>query len=194
MTAVRIFDREWRKLEPIDIPSSPPVRVDEMIARATENDLVNDDLSVFPDWKAGRSQGGWIEFRSNGRRLFVKNVNVSTVETSTGADLVYWRADSDSFVIVQYKKLEYTEDGGFFYRIDDRLSGQVQRLLQRTSPAVSNSCRTHDNYRLTDVSAFVKFVAPLERHADDELIPGYYVPADLMKLFGNLCNKVGVSA
>jgi hypothetical protein len=47
MTALRIFDREWRNLQPVVDPPSPPGRVDEMIARATENDLINDDIEPF---------------------------------------------------------------------------------------------------------------------------------------------------
>jgi hypothetical protein len=49
---------------------------------------------------------GWFEFRSGDRQLLVKNINFSTAETMTGADLVYVSRDPDCVVLVQYKLLK----------------------------------------------------------------------------------------
>ncbi len=181
MTALRLFEPGWRQLRPSDGLAAVPAELHSLVAHATENDLIADDVDVFPGWDRHRSQGGWVEFRSRGRRLLVKNVNVSQAETATGADLVYWRSEPDAFVIVQYKKLTST-NYGLVYQVDSRLSDQVRRMLACTKPDPSDLPTTPDSYRLIETSAFVKFAAPLTRHADDELIPGHYLPADLVEL------------
>jgi hypothetical protein len=182
MTALRLFEADWRDLQPIPRQTPLPQEVSQLIVSATENDLIADDVDVFPGWTRHRSQGGWVEFHSRGRRLLVKNVNVSPVESANGADLIYWRKEPNAFVIVQYKKLTQTR-GGLVYPIDDRLASQLQRMVASTTgDGPTDRPNTTDDYRLSSVSAFVKFAAPLERHADDELVPGYYLPADLVQL------------
>lgn len=181
ITALRLFDSEWRKQRPIANARTIPSDLDAIISSATENDYITDDVDVFPEWTRHRSRGGWVQFESHGRRLFVKNVNVSPTETTTGADLIYWRTKPDAFVVVQYKKLEWIGTD-FAYRVEDRLPSQIRRMIECTRPVNADPAVTVDAYRLARTSAFVKFVAPLTRHAEDELVPGQYLPAELVGL------------
>jgi hypothetical protein len=135
VTALRLFDRNWRRLNPLPEPS--PAEFDlslDDVVRTSENDYSPDDAAVFPGWeRPARSRLGWWEFRSRGRRLPIKNLNVSSAETATGADLVYARRNPDAFVLVQYKLLRPDSRGEPFYKPDGRLGSQVQKLIRLES-------------------------------------------------------------
>ena len=132
-TALRLFTRKWHEIEPTreDVPGSVVAARVELLARASENDFITDDATRFLDWELqSPSNGGWFEFQEGERQLLVKNINVSTAETKTGADLVYVSANPAAVVLVQYKLLERlksTEE--LIYRPDGRLSRQVEKML-----------------------------------------------------------------
>lgn len=184
MTAMRLFTADWRDLEPIALTQQPLAsKLERFVATVDENDLIQDDIVPFEGWRQYRSQGGWVEFQSEGRRMLVKNINFKPAETVTGADLIYWRTDPDAFVIVQYKVLEKVR-GGLIHRINgnDRLPGQLEAMLNCTQPDGTPPATTAD-FRLAGTSAFVKFAYPMTGlHADDQLIEGQYLPAEYVRL------------
>jgi hypothetical protein len=84
----------------------------------------------FPAWdRSARSERGWWEFRNRRRRLLVKNINVSTEERRTGADLVYARRNPDTIVLVQYKMMEQLETGDWVFRPQGTDGTAAQRAL-----------------------------------------------------------------
>lgn len=184
MTAMRLFTQDWRDLEPVALTEQPlPSELQRFVAAVDENDLIQDDIVPFEGWRQYRSQGGWVEFHSEGRRLLVKNINFKPAETVTGADLIYWRSDPDAFVIVQYKVLE-KDRGGLIHRINgnDRLPGQLEAMLNCAQTDGTPPAKAAD-FRLAGTSAFVKFAHPMTGlHADDQLIEGHYLPAEYVKL------------
>jgi hypothetical protein len=183
MTAMRVFSPDWRDLQPTSLTDQPLPPEVQLSVAAVENDLIQDDIVPFEGWRQHRSQGGWVEFQSEGRRLVVKNINFKPAETVTGADLIYWRSDPDAFVIVQYKVLD-KDRGGLIHRINgqDRLPGQLQAMLACTQSDGTVPSTTVD-FRLASTSAFVKFAYPMTKlHADDQLIDGHYLPADFVQL------------
>jgi hypothetical protein len=166
-TALRLFTRKWHEIEPTrqDVPGSVAAARVELLARASENDFITDDATRFLDWELqSPSNGGWFEFQEGARQLLVKNINVSTAETKTGADLVYVSANPAAVVLVQYKLLERlksTEE--LIYRPDGRLSQQVEKMLhlgRNSGPA-----RDTSDVRLGEGVGFVKFVDPSEQRA-----------------------------
>jgi len=186
-TALRMFAGRWRDLRPhVEAQVTSFAHEIDSSMPATENDAISDDASNFPGWnRSSRSQRGWWEFRNNGRRLLLKNINVSTQETRTGADLVYARRAPDSFVLVQYKMLEQL-DGEWVYRprSDDRLYRQLDRLLSYLeSPMPLVAPARIEDHRLGPGFTFVKFLEgyPQRGLADDELTSGFYLPAALVK-------------
>lgn len=137
-----------------------------------------------------RSTRGWVEFRSKGRRLLVKNIDRSNDETITGADLVYVRRDPDALVLVQYKMLDELNPGNYVYRRDpDRLHSQIERMLQYESLATTGSTEPGmGSYRIGPGFSFVKFIQdPGSKILDlDELTPGVYLPAAVAKMMLDL--------
>jgi hypothetical protein len=182
-TALRVFDRRWRLLTP-QPPTTPlPADLASVVDGLTERDVIVDDSALFPGWdRAARPIGGWWEFRSRGRRLLVKSFDATHYEARTGADLVYLRRQPDSFVLVQYKMLSII-DNIVAYRIDRRIAHQIERMQKWTTPNDGiSACEEAEDYRLTLSAAFVKFLPPGADAIGNELAPGYYLPADLVKL------------
>ena len=184
-TALRLFTRRWGEIEPTreDVPPTEAAARIERLARANENDFITDDATRFLDWDLqGPSYGGWFEFQEGERQLLVKNINVSTAESRTGADLVYVAVAPPAVVLVQYKLLERLKTTDeLIYRPDGRLSQQVSKMLQlgRNSEPV----RETSELRLGEAVGFVKFVDPTEQRALSARsirLSGHYHPADLV--------------
>jgi hypothetical protein len=182
-TALRLFSRSWRQLrpEPEPQPSAFALSI-ETATQGTENDYITDDTAVFLDWdRAARSRQGWWEFRDGDRRLYVKNINVSNAENTTGADLVYVHRNPDSVVLVQYKLLESLSTHEPVFRPDRRLAKQVDRMLASGPPRITRGNK-EVNARLGPDFGFVKFVLPLpSRGLVDAEPEGRYLPADAVR-------------
>jgi hypothetical protein len=182
-SALHFFGARWRLLtpEPSPAPSDFALQL-EQLTGTVENDFIVDDSVVFPGWeRSTNSRGGWWEFRSKGRRLLVKNINVSPQESRTGADLVYVRRNPDAFVLVQYKLLQRLQDGRLVFRPDGRLDSQVTRMLTlENMPRGNVSADETGTYRLGQGFSFVKFVLPEAARPErpGELMPGYYFPSE----------------
>jgi hypothetical protein len=182
-SALHFFGSSWHLLrpEPGPAPSAFALELEGLVG-TVENDFITDDSVVFPGWeRSGYSRGGWWEFHNKGRRLLVKNINVSPQENRTGADLVYVRCDPDSFVLVQYKLLHQLEDGRPVFRPDGRLDSQVARMLSlENMPRGNVPVDDIDTYRLGLGFSFVKFVLPEAARPErpGELMPGFYFPSE----------------
>ncbi|WP_146071804.1 hypothetical protein [Cryobacterium sp. Y50] len=184
-TALRFFSAAWQNLAPVPYsePSAFITRLDSVVPEL-EDDVITDDAAVFPGWqRATSSSRGWWEFRDSDRRLFIKNINVSPQETTTGADLVYIKRDPDTFVLVQYKLMEQLANNRLVYRPDGRLVSQVDRMLALEVEG-SGSATDLDDYRISSGFTFVKFVAPrlARRDRAGELVPGHYLPSAFVRI------------
>jgi hypothetical protein len=184
-TALRLFTRKWGEIEPTreDVPPTQAAARIERLARASENDFITDDATRFLDWELqGPSYGGWFEFQEGERQLLVKNINVSTAESKTGADLVYVSVTPPAVVLVQYKLLERLKSTDeLIYRPDGRLSQQVSKMLRLGRN--SEPARDSSDLRLGEAVGFVKFVDPAEQRALSARsihLSGHYHPADLV--------------
>jgi hypothetical protein len=184
LTALRLFSRNWRSLEPVAAgpPSGFAISI-ELAAKGNENDYITDDSTYFLDWDRSRmSRLGWWEFRKGDRRLHLKNINVSPAENTTGADLVYVRRDPDAVVLVQYKLLELLKRGGeAVFRPDGRLKNQIDRMLSFCPTSVERGVG-EENARVGGDFGFVKFIVPVD--GDSSILdspPGRYYPADAVR-------------
>lgn len=161
-SALRFFSRDWPQLTPFDDPGPLPSIAEEIDAafRMSEDDHIDDDASAFLDWRqTPGTLAGWFEFREDARRLLVKNINVSTEETKTGADLVYVRRDPDAVVLVQYKLLEQGTGDPYFRDSGGRLASQVARMQRYANPTTTRSA-DEPEYRLGRDIGYVKFILP----------------------------------
>jgi hypothetical protein len=188
ITALKIFSRGWRSLSPQSTPQITAFAAEiDTIVPISEDEAITDDAAVFPGWdRSTRSQRGWWEFQSRDRRLLVKNINVSTPETRTGADLIYVRRDPDALVLVQYKMMEQLESGEWIFRprTNDRLFRQLEKLLSFVNESMTEQDVVDlSNHRLGPGFTFVKFIEGHGKRGltENELTPGYYLPAELVR-------------
>jgi hypothetical protein len=191
-TALRMFGyKYWKDVVPEPSDEAEELRseyADALVHSvvAHEDDYITDDAAVFPSWqRSDRPNRGWWVFRSRSRRLLVKNINVSTAEGRTGADLVYVRRNPDAVVLVQYKLLEKSKKPArLLYRPNDgRLNSQMIRLLDLEKPPEGAAEWSVDEYRIGPGFTFVKFVAPYppNRTQNDGLSDGFYFPTAVLQ-------------
>lgn len=179
-TAHRIFggqDPEDRL--PGQAPGVIPEHAQRLTRALTEKAMLTDDSQRIPGWQpSGPSNGGWFEYFNSGRRLLVRDIDRER-ENEHGSDLIYIRESPATIVLVQYKRLT-TSKGEFSYRDPSRLHSQLTKIIsfEEDSKTPPGNSIEIDDYRISEISGFVKFVEarPFKSEADDPL-HGYYCPA-----------------
>lgn len=179
-TALMFSDMDLAPLRTAPLPDESPLA--ELRLAPSEASLIDNDLRNFPGMDAQPQREDIVRFTDGQHTLDVMNVNATGIESATGVDLIYYSHDYDSFVLVQYKRME--ADGRLrIAGIDARLPDQLKRMVSFDvfGGALANGADPIA-YRLGRGSTFTKFaypvVAPL-READ--LTRGLYVPSDLLK-------------
>ncbi|MFJ5207043.1 hypothetical protein [Streptomyces nigra] len=119
-------------------------------------------------------------FEHLGRRIEIANVNASPVETRLGTDLIFYHEPTQSFVLVQYKRLPH-EAGNRWIRVDKKLLSQLDRL-ERVA-ALSRPAGLPHEWRLGPDPCFVKLSYwPLTETIDPGPSPGMYLPVPYVRL------------
>jgi hypothetical protein len=143
------------------------------------------DMKLTVDTQpAGRAVRGWFEFVKDERRLLVKNINFTSAESVTGADLVYVSRGPDSIVLVQYKLLDVMKSTGELVFRDDggRLLRQADAMLKLCGDQIDRSSDENEA-RVGSDFGFVKFVSPTPAASirSDRLPEGRYMPVDAVR-------------
>jgi hypothetical protein len=137
------------------------------------------DASRFPDWQpVPGNRLDWRVFTDGTRALRVGDVNATRLERILGVDLIYRHVDSDTFVLVQYKKMTRGARGGKWnYRPDAQLDAELERM-RRVDATVVEGTANPATWRLYPRGCFLKLVRPPEFFdpASDRLLPGIYLP------------------
>ena len=134
------------------------------------------DASHFPGLRAlPRVHTSIHVFTDGDRRLEVVNANASGVETALGTDLLYFHHQTESFVLVQYKKAN--QSGSL--QVDDRLLDQIVRMEKFVAGSADVEQRP-ESWRLgLGNAAWLKVVKPGPfRVGPTSLLSGMYLPAD----------------
>ncbi|RKN11461.1 hypothetical protein [Streptomyces radicis] len=153
-----------------------------LIPDPVENSLIDHDVRVglggeaplFDDWRQRSDVRCDIHVLedSAGRRLEVVNVNATPVESRLGTDMIYYHHPTHSFVLVQYKRLEFPYKE---YRVNKELLDQMDRLEQ-VSRLSSKPASSHE-WRLSPDACFLKFAHWRNGAASStELAHGLYIP------------------
>ncbi|WP_143110693.1 hypothetical protein [Streptomyces sp. cf124] len=122
-------------------------------------------------------------FEHLGRRIEIANVNASDVETRLGTDMIYYHEATQSFVLVQYKRLPH-EARERWTRVDKRLLSQLDRL-ERVA-ALSRPAGMPHEWRLGPDPCFVKLAYwPLTETIDPGPAPGMYLSVPYVRLLLN---------
>lgn len=119
--------REWAEPGPdspflAGLPERTPI----------EDAQIGYDVERFADLvREPETRIEWRTFSGGGRRLHVMNANRTRVERTLGVDVVYLNEPEDSFVLVQYKRLQRSKAGSStpaFYRPDANLEDELVRM------------------------------------------------------------------
>ncbi|MEU2620844.1 hypothetical protein ABZ642_22355 [Streptomyces sp. NPDC007157] len=180
----------WRRPADRDAPA-----LGGLIAEPYEPSLLDYDMHHFFDGDdvfqsmgppyVGGSVGSTFRcdiqvFEHLGRRVEIANVNASPVETRLGTDLIFYHEPTQSFVLVQYKRLPH-EAGNRWIRVDERLLSQLDRL-ERVA-ALSRPASLPHEWRLGPDPCFVKLAYwPLAETINPGPSPGMYLPVPYVRL------------
>ncbi len=143
--------------------------------------MLEHDAQVFGDWAKGvHFQGGWIEFGKDNHRLTVMNVNREGVEHVLGVDLVYFHHTYQSYVLVQYKRLDRDSEGrACYYPTSDNQLQKELSLMRQIQSTADATVGIPGTYRLHSGPCYLKLCPPvvLDPYSAD-LIKGMYIPLD----------------
>jgi len=146
--------------------------------------MIAHDLRVFGDWVASEPTDPMtVSFTDGRRQVTVANVNRTAVETSTGADLIYYSHDWDAYVLVQYKRMEHRPGHGWSIRPSraGRLPEELERL--KALPRGSTAATEAGAFRLSDETAYLKLCRQLHLgRGQARLADGIYLPVSFYEL------------
>jgi hypothetical protein len=149
-----------------------------------EDQMIAHDLRVFGDWNRHDGDDPLATSFTDGRRqVTVANVNRTSVETSTGADLIYYSHDWKAYVLVQYKRMENESGKGWGLRPSraGRLPQELERL--KALPRAKDAPTRSGAFRLSDEAAYLKLCRQLHLGAgQSRLADGIYLPVSFYEL------------
>jgi hypothetical protein len=172
--------RSWRP------PSAPAPFLEGLTKRRfNEEQIIAHDMRVFGDW-ALKDEGDplAVSFSDGNRQVTLASVHRTDVETSTGADLIYYSHDWDAYVLVQYKRMEHETGEGWYLRPSraGHLPKELARLKELPRGA-ADAAADADSFRLSDEAAYLKLCRRL--HLDGSagrLAEGIYLPVSFYEL------------
>ena len=147
-----------------------------------ESDLIDHDSRAFPGWVPQRTNRVGVRvFADGSRRMEITSINALPQEGRLGVDLVYYHRNSQSFILVQYKRLEDNKE----VRVDTRLRSQIERM----EPLQDLQCEPehHADWRLGSDYCFLKLCRTNTPSGEidptsPELLPGLYLPLSFLRL------------
>lgn len=160
----------------------------------TEDSMIIHDSSVFKGWVPQKhDQLGTVSFTNDkGEVIQIWNVNRTPIERTLGVDLIYYHHKFNSYVLVQYKRMEKEEVKTIFgldevpdgyvewvYRpIDKSYSEEIKRMREFERIAIREEDPTLlIDYRFNDDAFYFK-LCPAEsiNPTSSEMIRGMYLP------------------
>jgi hypothetical protein len=180
--AIDIFDGERGQLARWQSPAvaAQPFLAGLPEATLREDQMIVHDAGIFGDWDVvKRSAIGSVRFQSGDRSLTVINVNRTAIERALGVDLVYYNDYFDAFVLVQYKRMADSRNGGWLYRPDGNHETEVKRM--EAIPSLAAEPLDALNYRLNAGACFFKLCESVVFDPDaTALLRGMYLPLEYL--------------
>jgi hypothetical protein len=135
---------------------------------------------LFEGWREAANRDIQVLRDAHGRQLEIVNVNNTPVEGRTGTDMIYYYQPTESFILVQYKRLESKNDE---FRADDQFYGQLDRLEKIA--VLSRPPGKPSEWRLGTDPCYLKLAYWPQRgtgNSATELTPGMYLPLSYVRL------------
>jgi len=159
-------------------------------ASLIEDRMLDHDMSVFGDWTSIKKyQVGATTFKKRDQSLTIVNVNRGAIEHALGVDLIYYNHSSQSYVLVQYKRLNKTSTGNHEFRPDEQFNKEKKRMekFSKENPikAVPKG-KPSFWYRLNPEIFYFKFCYDITfSPLSSDLIKGFYLPLDYLNIYIN---------
>jgi hypothetical protein len=127
---------------------------------AIEDHHIGWDSETLMGW-IGENTGhvAWRRFHQNGQSLLIANVNRTSAEAISGADLLYYHETRGSLVLVQYKKLD-RHVGGYYYPDSDRNLGKELKRMHDVDTYAAMLRKPTDDHRLNPDPSWIKLCPP----------------------------------
>lgn len=172
-------DMDLAAMRTIPLPGESPLIA--LRVRPTEASLIDHDLRNFPGMAATAVTEDIVRVTDGRHTLDIMNANTGGFETAVGVDLVYYNWDYESFVVVQYKRME-SGRGSRIAGIDSRLPRQLARMAEFDEfAAAAADPGTPNAYRLSPETTYTKFAAAASAPIrESDLTRGIYVPSALL--------------
>ena len=147
-----------------------------------EEQMIFNDLGTFPGLHAvRRTQHAAAVFANDRVSLTVVMAHRLSLEQQLGADLIYRNETYGSFVMVQYKAMEYEAGTTARFRLpNDQLESELTRMEQLWAQFGSCPPGTDlDGFRLKENPFFLKLCPRIVFDPDDAgLVRGMYLPLE----------------
>jgi hypothetical protein len=171
-----------------DDPAPVPFLTGLALAPTSEASVIRHDQRQFGDWALteGRVHDvvRFTDPRDSRRRVTVVYADKEDLEFVTGTDLIYYREDNPTYVLVQYKRMRRNPSAkpsrAWEYRPDAQLATELDRMRKLRSTAEP---RTVDDWRLSAEPFYFKLIEDNKlRPEGNRLVRGMYFPFDLFEL------------
>lgn len=152
----------------------------EQLRTATERDLLGIEMRRFDGLPAsdGPTPNSTVFHHPQIGELTVVNVDTKKFETASGVDLIYYRHETRSFVLIQYKRMKKVKNG-WRYTSDSKFREQLATMHTITGDLADDDPW---NFRIAPNPCYFKLVRGVDYvpHAID-LLPGLYLPMELVE-------------
>ena len=163
--------------DPLSDTSVPPTFIGHVPAgRGHEDQLINQDMQTMLGWfSEATGHVNWRAFNQHGRQLLIVNANREPAETVLGVDIIYYNLVRKSLVMVQYKKLDATQNGKYWPNSDSSLDKELVRMRALDRYCEKNR-RPEDEFRLLTSPSWLKICHPLPYvPRSNDMIHGIYL-------------------
>ena len=193
--ALDIFGQDRQRVLKAWLPTDRPAPFLEGLrtAKVGEDIMVQHDAHVFGDWKVLRKYvTGAVEFLRDNEKLTIYNANRTDVEHTLGVDLLYYHHKYNSYVLVQYKRMNREtrkqRPDEFVYRpIDKSYREEIDRIRNFLRGNKDDlSAVFLREYRLNPSAFYFKLCPKLTlQPLSTDLIRGMYFPIDYWEVINS---------
>lgn len=191
--ALFFADIERIELEDWDVPQNIPG--DKPLSylsglksvRLRESEMINHDLNNLPGFNLiNRTSFDSTVFDNGKVRLTVLVTDKKPLEEDMGVDLIYYNEFFKSFVMVQYKAMEPSDNGPIYRLPNKQLEKEIKAMDNILEKIKVNKPTNINDFRIFYNPFFLKLCSRVEFDPDSkDMMPGMYFPLDYWKILEN---------
>lgn len=171
------------------VNSTKPSRVLHHIAadKTEQAMLIHDMAQGLQGWQLENINAKGLyaaRFRDNHRILTVLNVNTTTLEQTLGVDLIYYRHDLNSYLLIQYKRMRRNARNQWIYYPEGSYEKEYETMAKLSEKIKPVSSQSLVDYRFNHQWNYFKF-CPIDGFdvQSNQATRGYYIPFDFWQQY-----------